>query len=613
VSLKGGDVFRVMVMDKVPMSLSAKISPRVIGWTLVVLALVGCIPSYSPATEREVGSLSPSATTGIADPRAYYHFLRGYRNELGNAADAAVVEYEKALLFDPTSVLIHLRAANLYYGKGEYAKAQGHAERALAQDPSHVPAFQLLANVAVATGRPEGAIEYYEKIIALRPQEGQAYFLQGTVYAGLKRYEEAERIIRRGIAVSSVSAPMGYLYLGRIFSEQKAWGQAAQAYRDALAVNPSFEPAYLGLGAALEAQGETAQALAAYRSVLRDVNRGNRDARQRLVRLLLAEKAYEEALGVLREVVAESPEDVEAQLRIGLIYGEMKEQAKAVEQLKLVLALRPHELRVRDHLAYLYEEAKEFDRAIAEYQTIIGTDEQFADAHLHLGYLLYRLKRTEEALPHFRRVIALNPKMSEAYLILGLALLQATRYEEAVSALRDGLTNNPNNADLHFNLGTAYDKMGRFEELVREMEEAIRLDPKHADALNYLGYTYAERDMRLEEAVGLIQRALVIKPQNGYYLDSLAWAYFKMGRFQEALVEMKRAVAVVPDDPVFFEHLGEIYLTHHLLADAREAWLRSLELDPANNKLASRFKAQGFGDPATDDRIRKAQQRLSQN
>jgi tetratricopeptide (TPR) repeat protein len=195
--------------------------------------------------------------------------------------------------------------------------------------------------------------------------------------------------------------------------------------------------------------------------------------------------------------------------------------------------------------------------------------------------------------------------------LLGLTMLQASRQEEAVAVFREGLQRIPESADLHFNLGTAYDKMGRFDELVHEMEEAIRLDPKHADALNYLGYTYAERDMRLEEAVALIQRALAVKPQNGYYLDSLAWAYYKLGRFQEALEEMKRAVAVVPDDPVFLEHLGEICLTQNLRGEAREAWLRSLELDPTNHKLAERFKAKGFGDPATEDRIRKSQQRLS--
>jgi len=459
----------------------------------------------------------------------------------------------------------------------------------------------------------EEAIAYYDRIMALQPQEGQAYFSQGMLYAGLKRYEEAERIIRRGIAVTSRAAsPTGYLYLGRVLIEQKAWDRAAGAYREALAVNPGYEPAYLGLGAVLEAQGQTTQASELYRKVLREINHGNREIRQRLVRLLLVEKAYEAALVVLREAIVASPDDVEAQLRIGLIYGEMKEYAKAVAQMKLVLTLRPKELRVRDHLAYLYEELKEYDQAISEYQAVIRADEQFMDAHLHLGYLLYRLKRGEEALPHFRRVIALNPKMTEAYLILGLTLVQATRYEEAVDTFQKGLKNNPGNADLHFNLGTAYDKMGRFDELVFEMEEAIRLDPKHADALNYLGYTYAERDMRLGEAVVLIQKALEIKPGNGYFLDSLAWAYFKLGRFQEALVEMKRAVAAVPDDPVFFEHLGEKVMREIDLADARESWLRSLELDPNNRKLVDRYKAKGFGDPDQDQRIRKAQKPLSQ-
>src|SRR5438132_1793373 len=223
---------------------------------------------------------------------------------------------------------------------------------------------------------------------------------------------------------------------------------------------------------------------------------------------------------------------------------------------------------------------KEFDKAIAEYRTIIQADERYSDAHLHLGYLLYRLKRNDEALPHLKQVIALNPMMTEAYLLLGLTLLQASCQEEAVAVFREGLQRNPESADLHFNLGTAYDKMGRFDELVHEMEEAIRLDPKHADALNYLGYTYAERDMRLEDAVTLIQRALAVKPQNGYYLDSLAWAYYKMGRFQEALEEMKQAVAVVTDDPVFLEHLGDIFLTQNLRGEPREAGVRSLHIHP---------------------------------
>jgi tetratricopeptide (TPR) repeat protein len=586
------------------------LSTRKSAWAIGALACLTLLSVDVLATERPALPAKPPGAQA-PDSVAIFHFMLGYQHELNNAAGEAEAEYLKAIALDPNSVAIHLRLATLYHARGEHDKADAHAEAALARDATNLQALHLLASVAMAAGRSEQAIELYKRIVALWPQEAQAYFSMGMLLSSLKRYDEAEQTIRRGNAVSQTAAPTGYIHLGHILAEQKAWDRAEQAYRDALAINPGFEPAYLGMAATLEAKGDTAQAIAVLRKVLQEVNKANREARQRLVRLLLTQKAYEPALALLREAVEESPDDVEAQLRIGLIYGELKDYVKAVEQIKLVLALRPQELRVRDHLAYLYEEMKDFDKAIAEYRTILKADERYSDAHLHLGYLLYRLKRNDEALPHFQQVIALNPKMTEAYLLLGLTLLQALRQEEAVAVFREGLQRNPGSADLHFNLGTAYDKMGRFDELVHEMEEAIRLDPKHADALNYLGYSYAERDMRLEEGVLLIQRALAVKPQNGYYLDSLAWAYYKMGRFQEALEEMKRAIAVVPDDPVFLEHLGEIYLTQNLRGEAREAWLRSLELDPTNHKLAERFKAKDFGDPATEERIQKSQQRLS--
>ena len=141
----------------------------------------------------------------------------------------------------------------------------------------------MLASVAVAAGRSEQAIELYERIVALWPQEAQAYFSRGMLLSGLKRYDEAEQTIRRGIAVSQPAAPTGYLYLGHILVEQKAWDRAVQAYRDALDVNPVFEPAYLGLAATLEAQGDAAQAIAVLRKVLQEVNKGNREARQRQI------------------------------------------------------------------------------------------------------------------------------------------------------------------------------------------------------------------------------------------------------------------------------------------------------------------------------------------
>ena len=96
-------------------------------------------------------------------------------------------------------------------------------------------------------------------------------------------------------------------------------------------------------------------------------------------------------------------------------------------------------------------------------------------------------------------------------------------------------------------------------------------------------------------------------------MDSLAWALFKMGRLDDAKAEITRAATLVKDDPVIYEHLGEIYLKQNLSQEAKEAWLHSLELDPSNAKLIDRYKERGFGDPTLEERVREAKRRVSQN
>jgi tetratricopeptide (TPR) repeat protein len=261
----------------------------------------------------------------------------------------------------------------------------------------------------------------------------------------------------------------------------------------------------------------------------------------------------------------------------------------------------------------MYEEVKDYDKAIEAYQANLKVQPTYTDGHLHLGFLYYRLKQSAEAIPHLVEVVKQNPKQSDAYLLLGLTYLQSEQYALASQAFEEGIRYNPANPDLHFNLGTVYDKLNRFDDVVRTMESALKLDPKHADTLNYLGYTYADRGIKIPEAVELTQRAVSLKPDNGYYVDSLAWALFKMGRLDDAKAEITRAATLVKDDPVIYEHLGEIYLKQNLSQEAKEAWLHSLELDPSNAKLIDRYKERGFGDPTLEERVREAKRRVSQN
>jgi Flp pilus assembly protein TadD len=145
----------------------------------------------------------------------------------------------------------------------------------------------------------------------------------------------------------------------------------------------------------------------------------------------------------------------------------------------------------------------------------------------------------------------------------------------------------------------AYEKQGKRAEMIAALKKTLELKPDHADALNYLGYTYAEAGENLDEAIDLIKRALQIKRDNGYILDSLAWAYYMKGRYPEAHEVMVKAVSKEDDDPIMREHYGDILLKVGKREKAKEQWIRSLELEPKNQKLRDKYRATGFGDPDT--------------
>lgn len=537
--------------------------------------------------------------------------MLGYQAELAQDTERAVREYESALQSDPAAATIKARLAVLYYSMGDLKAAVRYTDEAAAEQGLDSQTLSQLAGVYAGAGQQERALVLFDRAIQAEPGKSDPYFSKGLLLLSLKRMADAEQAIKEGIALAPDSA-VGYYHLGRVGVESKQFDAAIKHFERAIAVNSSFEPAYLALGTLHEARQEREKAVAVYRRYLEGINPRNREIRQHLVRLFMNAKDYQSALTELEQMLAEDPDDLDAQLRVGLMYGEMKEYPKAIERLQKILAVRPAELKVRDYLGYLFEESKEHEKAIEAYAFNLKLDQTYFEGHLHLGVLLYRLKRIPDSIGHLLEAIKLNPKQPESHIVLGLAYLQSEQFGKASQAFEEGIQFNPKNADLHFNLGTAYDKLNRFDDVVRAMETALKLDPHHADALNYLGYSYAERGIKVEEALGLTKQAVALKPDNGYYVDSLGWAFYKMGRLDEALTEIKRAVALVGDDPVIFEHLGEIYLKQNLLHDAREAWLHSLELDPSNTKLIERFRERGMGDPSQEERVLRAARRVSE-
>ncbi|MCE3222690.1 MAG: uncharacterized protein K0S58_870 [Nitrospira sp.] len=566
----------------------------------------GPVPVVSPP----VVTASPHTTSSLSDSRASFHFLLGYQAELEQETERAIKEYQLALQTDASSNYLKARLAVLYFTTGDVPTAVRFAD-----EVAEVPGLdaQMLGQIGgmyAAAGKPDQALRLFNRAIEQEPQRSEHYFAKGLLLANQKHYDEAENTIRAGIKVSPDSA-VGYYYLGRISVEARDFDRATTHFEQAVTLNAAFEPAYVALGSVYEAKQDRDKAIGIYRRYLQGVNPRNREIRHHLIRLQVSAKQYDEALQELEGMLAEDPSDLDAQLRMGLVYGEQKNYPKAIQQLNQILTVRPSELKVRDYLGYLYEETKDYTKAVDAYRYNLTLEPSYFEGHLHLGVLQYRLKQYSDAIQHLREASRLNPKQPESHIVLGLSHFQAEQYEPSLQAFLEGIRYNPENADLHFNAGTVYDKLNRFDDVVKSMQTTLTLDPHHADALNYLGYSYAERGVKIEEAITLTKQAVALRPTNGYYIDSLAWAFFKKGLLAEALTEMKRAVALVGDDPVIYEHLGEIFLKQHHLSDGREALLHSLELDPSNDKLMHRFRELGLGDPTKEERIRQAIRRVS--
>ncbi|MGQ0810145.1 MAG: tetratricopeptide repeat protein, partial [Nitrospiraceae bacterium] len=383
------------------MGLERAVLVRVLGAAVVSLTIAACVTTpraeQSPPPIHESVPLVRVAST--SDSRSSYHFMLGYQAEIGQDIERAIHEYQAALRTDPTSSFLKSRLAALYFTMGDSAMAVRYADEVADGTPQDNQVLTQIAGVYAGTGHAEKALPLLDRVIEQDPSKSESYFSKGLILLNLKRVEEAEQALQQGVKVGPDS-PVGHYYLGRIGVETKRYDLAVNQFERAIALNSSFEPAYLALAGVHESQQDSTKAGAVYRRYLQTVNPRSREVRQHLIRLSIHSKEYQEALKELEAMLAEDPSDLDAQLRLSLVYGELKDYPKAIERLLTILEARPAELKIRDYLGFMLEESKEFDKAIEAYQLNLKLDPSYYESHLHLGVLLYRLKRFPETITH---------------------------------------------------------------------------------------------------------------------------------------------------------------------------------------------------------------------
>ena len=224
------------------------------------------------------------------------------------------------------------------------------------------------------------------------------------------------------------------------------------------------------------------------------------------------------------------------------------------------------------------------DRAIAYYQQIPEDSAYRRTAELQMGLDLWYAERKDEARAHLERAVTDYPDDLQAHLAYADVLSAEEEYARAAEVLERAIEiapeGGPGNWNIYYQRGIAYERLKDWDKAEPNFRQALELSPDQPQVLNYLGYSWVDMNRNLDEGLEMIRTAVDLRPNDGYIIDSLGWAYYRLERFDEAVEQLERAVLITPADPTINDHLGDAYWRVGREREARFQWERALSGTP---------------------------------
>ncbi len=256
---------------------------------------------------------------------------------------------------------------------------------------------------------------------------------------------------------------------------------------------------------------------------------------------------------------------------------------------QLALYLSPNLDVVRFLLGSLEESSGQWEAAIATYRAIDPETPFGWNARQRIAASLRRLGQGEEAMEILREMASERPERTDALIDLGDMLRAEKRWREAVDAYTQAIDRagqpSASTWGYYYSRGIALERSKRWPEAESDFLQALELQPEQPQVLNYLGYSWVEQGLNLDRARGMLERAVELRPRDGYIIDSLGWVLYRLGEFEEAVGYLERAVSLQPADPVINDHLGDAYWRVGRTREARYQWERALIFDPEDEEM----------------------------
>lgn len=544
------------------------------------------------------------------------------------ASDAALAKSTNNESYVAQSLAGSYLAGRLARTQNETREAAGFYRSALEQDPDNETLLEQSMLMEVSEGNFDRAIELAQKLTAKQPRHRVGRLLLGLKAFNANDFKKAESHFK-----SASTGPIGELTsaiaqgwvilasgdtgraLGKLKLRRQAdWAQFYLQYHRALiadlggrktvareAYDRVFEQDNRTLRTALAFarhaahRGDFKQAQSILTSHLDATSGDGHPLARELLQQVSAKKKQSLLITTPREGLAEVFYGLgealtgEGGISIGVLY------------LQMALYLNPEQPFALAALANAYETTKRYNDAIEVYERIPKGTPLQAAIDIRKALNLNSLEKIDEAKALLERVAAENPGDIKPLDALGNIMRSHKRYEEAVvyySRVIDTLGEPKQEDWVHFySRGTCYERLKRWPEAEKDLKQALKLNPDQPLVLNYLGYSWIDQNRNLKEGLKLIEKAVALKPDDGYIVDSLGWAHYKLGNYSRAVTLLEEAVELRPEDPVLNDHLGDAYWQVGRHREARFQWDQAASLNPEPDDLVQIEKKLAEGLP----------------
>lgn len=454
-------------------------------------------------------------------------------------------------------------------------------------DPNSVEALQAVSQLLLNTGNLQDAQPYLQKLLQTESARPSSFmYLNGI----LARHPDKAGALK---LVQELARPYQNLPEARFAQAHGAWGAGdeALALRELEAADqlrPGWEIAALLRGSILQKKSE-AQGLSFYRDFLKQHPSAN-DVRLTFAKLLVSLDQFAEARTQFKQLAEINPDNADMAVMIGALAMQMEDYAQAELYFKQALE---HDFKHPSQLyIYLGQAAERQQRdaeALGWYKRVDEGRWHF-ESQLRVANLLARQGKLAEARKLLQELPDLSSEQQATALQAEANLLrQAQDYQGAYALLDQAVNSLPNSPEIIYDYAMLAEKLQHFDVMEQQLRKLIQLKPDHAQAYNALGYSLADRNERLPEALGLIEKALELSPDDYFILDSMGWVQYRLGKLDQALDYLRRAYAEKPD-PEIAAHLGEVLWHKGQRDEARKTWQDALGAYPDNEVLRNTTK-----------------------